>query len=94
MLQKPSSLLFYELVDHITQNRPNGVKPLVCGADIVQAIVIKEYLLYNEYSNRFAEFRASLHDPKAEWDYLCREEEVNDFRRVVLDERPNNAQRC
>lgn len=77
MLQQASSLRLNKLGDHIAQNGADCVEPLVCGADIVEAIVIQQYLLNNEDGNGLAELRSSLHYAKAQRDNLGCEKEVD-----------------
>jgi len=56
-------------------------------------MVIKQDLLYDEYGDRLAKLRASLHDSKAKRDDFSCEKEVYNIGRVVLDESSNDSQR-
>lgn len=93
VLQEPCRLLLNQLVDHVAQNCPHGVEPFVGCAYVVEAIVVQEYLLDDEYSHRLAQFRASLHDPETEGDNFRRQEEINHLRRIILHESANDSQR-
>ena len=55
MLKKSCRLLLHKLRNHIAQYSSNGVEPLVCRADIVQSVVIKEDLLHDEDGHSLAE---------------------------------------
>lgn len=92
MFQKPHSLLLDELSYHVAQNSTNRIETLVGSADVVQAQVIQEYFLDNEYGNGLAQFRASLHNSKAKWNNLGCKEEVDHIRRIVLDKRTNDTE--
>lgn len=92
MLKKASSLRLDELRHHVAEDGANSVEALVSSANVVEAIVIKQNLLHNEDGDSLAKFRASLHDSQAERDNLGGEEEVDDFRGVVLDERANHTE--
>jgi hypothetical protein len=87
-------LLLHQLVDHIAQDRANGVEALISLANIGKTGVIQQNLLDNKYCDGLAELRASFHDTETEWDNLGREKEVDDFRGVILDERSNDTKRC
>lgn len=91
MLQEPGRLLFDELVDHVAQDSPNSVESLVGCADVVQTMIVKEYLLHDKNGNSFAQFGTGLHDAQAEWDNFRRKKKVDDIRAVVLDQGANNA---
>lgn len=91
VLKETSSLGLDKLSNHVAQDRTNGVEALIGGADVVEAIVIKQNLLHNEDGHSLAKFGASLHDSQAERDNLGCEEEVDDFRRVVLHECSNDT---
>lgn len=94
MLQQAHGLLLDKLVDHVAEHCTHGVKPLVRLADVRQAHVIQQYLLYDEYRDCLAKFRTSLHNAKAQRDDLGREEEVDNIRGVVFDQRSDDAERC
>jgi hypothetical protein len=93
VLQKAGSLLLNKLGDHVTENSSNSIEPFICGANIVQPMIIEEYLLHNEYGDRLAELRASFHDSEAKRDDLCREKEVDHIGGIVLDKGTNDSQR-
>lgn len=86
MLEKANSLLFNQLRDHIAQNRSDSVESLVSGANVGKPNIIKQDLLDNEDGNSLAQFRTSLHDAQAERDDFGGQEEVNNVRRVILDQ--------
>lgn len=92
MLQQSDSLLIDELSDHVRQNRTDSVEPLVGLTYVLQAHVVQEDLLNNEYRDRLAEFRTGLHDTKAKWNDLGSQKEVDDLGAVVLDQRTNDAE--
>lgn len=79
VLQKTDSLLLHQLGDHIAQNSTDCVESFVCRADICQANVVKQDFLNYENGDRLAQLGPGLHDPKAEWDDLGCQEEVNDI---------------
>ena len=91
MLQQARRLLFNQLQNHIAEDSTNSIESLVSGTNIVEAVVVQEYFLNNEYGNRFAQLRPGFHDPKAQWNDLSREEEVDDIGRVILDQCSNDA---
>lgn len=92
MLEQASRLRLDELSNHIAQDGADGVEALVRGADVVEAIVVEQYFLHNEYGHRLAELRARLHDAEAERDDLGGQEEVDDVGRVVLDQGTDDAE--
>jgi hypothetical protein len=65
MLKKSHRLLVNQLSDHVAKNRANGVETLVSLTNVLQAHVVKQYLLDDEDGDSFAELRASLHDTEA-----------------------------
>jgi len=85
--------LLDKLIDHITENRAHRVEPLIGLTDVGKANIVQQDLLHNENSNGFAQLRSGLHDAQAKWDYLGCQKKVDDFRRVILDEGANHAQR-
>ena len=92
MFQKSSGLRFHELSNHIAEDRTHSIETLIRSADVIETIVVKQNLLHDENSNRFAKLRACLHDPQAKGNNLGRQEEVNNFARVVLYESPNDTE--
>lgn len=91
VLQQSRSLLLHQLAHHVGKDGAHCVEPLVSSADIVQAVVIQQDLLDNEYCNCLAELGACLHDAQAERNDLGGQQKVDDFRRVILDKSPNDA---
>jgi hypothetical protein len=91
MLQQPYCLLVHELSNHITQDGTHSIKALICLTNILQAHVIQQDLLNDEYRNGLAELGAGLHDAEAERNDLGCEEEVDHFRAVVLDQGSNDT---
>lgn len=55
MLQQPDRLLVYKLRDHIGEHGADSVETLVCLADVLQAHVVKQDLLYNEDGDGLAQ---------------------------------------
>ena len=94
VLEQAHCLLLYQLVHHVTKHCANSVEAFVCLADVGQANVVEQNLLYDENGDRLAEFRPCLHDTQTKWDDLGGEKEVDDLGRVVLDKRANNTKRC
>jgi hypothetical protein len=92
MLKQPSGLGLDKLGNHVAQNSSNCVEALISSANVVEAVIIKEYLLHNEDSHRLAKLGASLHDAQAERDDFSSKEEVNHLRGVILDQGTNNTQ--
>jgi hypothetical protein len=92
MLQQPHSLLIHQLRHHIRQHRTNGIEAFVSLANILQTHIVEQNLLHNKDGDCLAELRTRLHDTEAEGYYLSREEEVNYFGAVVLDEGANDSE--
>lgn len=92
MLEQPCSLLLDQLAHHIAEDGADRVESLIGGADVVQAIIVKEDLLHDEYGDSLAEFGSGLHDAQAERDNFGGQQEVDDLGRVVLDERANDTE--
>lgn len=92
MLQQPDSLLIHKLRDHIAQHRPDRIKPLVRLANVLQAHIVQQNLLHDEDGDGFAQLAAGLHDAQAQRDDLGREQEVDDVRGVVFDQRADHAE--
>ena len=91
MLEQADRLLFHQLRDHVTEDRPHGVESLVRGADVREPHVVEKNLLHDEDGDRLAQLGAGLHDPKAQRDDLRRQEEIDDLRRIVLDQGPDDS---
>jgi hypothetical protein len=80
------------LSNHVAEDRTNSIETLVCGTDVVKAVVVQKDLLNDEDGYGLAKFRTCLHDAQAERNNLRGQEEVDDFGRVILDERTDNTQ--
>jgi len=80
MFKQSCSLLFNKLSDHIAEYSSNSVKPFVRGTDIVEAMVIEQYLLHNEYCHCLAQLGASFHDSEAERNDFCCQQKVDNVR--------------
>jgi hypothetical protein len=65
MLKKSHCLLVDQLSDHVAENCANGVEALVSLTYVLQAHIVKQYLLDNEDGDSLAKLRASLHDTEA-----------------------------
>ena len=83
--------MFHKLRDHVAEHRANGIETLVCVAYVPKSCIVQENFLYDEDGDRLAQFGSSLHDAQTKRDNLCCQEEVDDFSRVILDQRANNA---
>lgn len=92
MLQQPNGLLIHQLRHHIRQDCAHSVKALICLANVLQAHVVEENLLHDEDGDGLTQLGAGLHDAQAERDDLGREQEVDDFGAVVLDQRADDAE--
>jgi len=92
VFQQSCCLLLYQLRHHVAQHGSHSIKSLICCADIVQAMVIKKDLLYNENGNCLAKLRTSLHDTQTQRDDFCRQEEVYNVRGVILDQCTNDTE--
>lgn len=92
MLKKSRRLRLDELGNHIAEDGADGVEALISGANVVEAVIIQQDLLHDEYGHRLAKLGASFHDAQAERDDLGGEEEVDDFGRVILDQGADNTQ--
>ena len=66
MFQEPDSLTLLKLNYHITQHSAHSIEPLVRLADVVEAHVVQQDLLDDEYCYCFREFRTCFHDAQAE----------------------------
>jgi len=64
VLEQADRLLFDKLVDHVAEDRADGVEALVCLANVCQTNVVQQDLLYDEDGNCLAKLRACLHDTK------------------------------
>jgi len=89
VLQQSCGLLLNELRDHVAKNSANSVETLIRSAYIIQPMVIKKDLLYNEYSDCLAELGPSLHDAKTERNDLGGKKEVDHIGRIILNKSPN-----
>lgn len=94
MLKETSGLLLHQLGDHVAEDRADSVKALVGGADVVQAIVVQQNLLYNEDGHRLAQFGAGFHNSETKRDYLSGQKEIDHFGRVILDQGANDSEAC
>lgn len=92
MLQQSRCLLFHKLANHVAKDRAHSIEPLISGTYVVQSVVIKQDLLDDEDGNGLAQLRAGLHNSKTEGDDLGRQEEVDDFGGVVLDQGANDTE--
>lgn len=79
MLQQPGRLLLDQLAHHVAKDGADSVESLIGGADVVQAIVVKQDLLHNEDGDSLTELRARLHDAQTERDDLGGQQEVDDL---------------
>lgn len=93
MLEQANSLLFHQLVDHVAQDGTDSIEALVCLANVREANIVEEYLLYDENGDGLAELGASLHDAQTKRDDLGCQEEVDDLGRIILDESADNTKR-
>jgi hypothetical protein len=94
VLEQADSLLLDQLVDHVAKNGANSIETLIGLANVRKPNVVQQDLLYDEDGYSLTEFRSGLHDAQAKGNDLSGQEEVDDFRRIVFDERANNAERC
>lgn len=92
MLEKARRLLFDELSHHVAEDSANSIEAFVGRANVIEPIVVQQDLLDNKDGHSLAKLRASLHNPQAERNDLSCEEEVDDFRRVILHECSDNAE--
>lgn len=92
VLEKAYCLAVDDLCDHVVENSADSIKAFVCLADVRQAHIVQEDLLYDEDRHRLAQFAACLHDTQAERNDLRRQEEGNHIRVVILlHKRANHA---
>jgi len=92
MLQQPCSLLLHKLSDHVAEDSTDSIESLVCGANVVQPVVIEQDLLDDENCHRLAKLRSRLHDSEAERDDLGREEKVNHLSRIIFNKRADDTE--
>jgi hypothetical protein len=93
MLEQANCLLLNKLVDHVAEHSADSIEALVSLADVRKTNVVEEDLLYDKDGNGFAELGTRLHYAQAQWDDLGCQEEVDDFRRIVLYECANDTER-
>lgn len=93
MLEQADGLLFNQLGNHVTQDGTDSVESLISGTDIPKANIIKQDLLHDKDGHRLAQLGARLHDAKAKWDNLSGQQEIDDIRRVILDQSADNTER-
>ena len=91
MLEEAGRLLLDELADHVAQDGSHGIKALVCRANVVETVVVQEYLLNDEDCHRLAQLGSRLHDSKTEGYYLRSKEKIDDLGRIILDKGPDDA---
>lgn len=92
MLKQSGSLLLDQLAHHVAENGADCIEPLISGADVVEAIVVKKDLLHDEDGDSLAELRAGLHNSQTERNNLGGQQEVDDLGRVVLDKSANDTE--
>ena len=93
VFQQPCRLLLNELRNHIAEYRANSVETLICSANVIQSMIIQEDLLDDKDGNGLAELRACLHNSKAEGNNLRCKEKIDNVRRIILHQRPDNTKR-
>ena len=86
-------MLLDKLSDHVAEYCSNRKEPLICGANVVESIIVKQDFLHNKDGHRLGQLRARLHNTKTEWDDLGGQQKVDDLGRVILDECTNDTQR-
>jgi hypothetical protein len=84
VLQQSDGLRLHQLVYHVAEHGPNRVEALVSMANIGEARLVQKDLLHDKNSDGFGEFRAGLHNTKAERDDLGGEQEVNHSVVLIL----------
>lgn len=84
VFEQPDGLGFHQLVDHVAENRSNGVETFVRVADICEACLVEKDLLDDEYRDSFRKLGTSFHDAQAQGNDFGREQEVDDSVVVVL----------
>lgn len=92
MLKQPCSLLLDQLAHHVAENGADRIEPLISGADVVEAIVVKKDLLHDKDGDSLAKLGSGLHDAQAEGNDFGGQQEVDDLGRIVLDERANDTE--
>jgi len=92
MLEQTSRLLLHELGDHIAEHRTHGVETLVRSADIIETVVVQQYLLNNKDGNGLRQLRARLHNPQTKGNDLSGQEKVDDLGRVVFNKGANDSE--
>lgn len=93
MLEQPRCRFFYKLAYHVREHRRHRVEPLVRLANVVEPSIVHQDLLHDENGNGLGQLRARLHNAQAQRDDFGLQQEVNYVDGVVLDQRPNHAQR-
>lgn len=94
VLQQSDRTGLLDAADHVAEYGSDCVEALICLADVSEADIVEEDLLYNEDGHSLAELGARLHDAKAEGDDLRRKKECDDLRVVrLLDQRADDTQR-
>jgi hypothetical protein len=85
--------LLHQLRDHVAKDGTNCVESFIRCADIVQAMIVEQDFLDNEYGDRLAELGAGFHDSEAKRNDLGCQKEVYDIGGIVLDKSSNDAKR-
>ena len=79
MFEQAHCLLLDKLRDHVAEDSPHSIEPLVCVTDVAQSDVIKEDFLNDEYRHRFAEFRSRFHDAETQRNDLSSKQKIDDI---------------
>ena len=80
-----------QLLQHAVQNRRNCEEPLNSGTNVVQSLLITEYLLDDEGGNCLGKCLSILHDPQTQWYDFGMHEEGNGIWVAFFDKCANDA---
>lgn len=84
MLEKPDSLCFHQLVDHVTQHSTDSVETLICVAYVGQASLVQEDLLDDKDGDGLGQLRTRFHNPEAKRNDFSGEQEMYNGIVIVL----------
>ena len=65
VFEQSHSLSLDQANNHVAQYSAYSVEALVGSTYVAQPSIVEKYLLYDEYSDRLAQFATCFHDPQA-----------------------------
>lgn len=89
--QAARSLLYGQLLDHVSENVRNGEKTFRGGTDVLEASIVKEDFLEDKDGDGLGKLGRGLHDAQAEGNDIRAQQESDNLRRVDLNESTNDT---